>query len=277
MEYLKFPKKSYYLTQGFGVNTYSHKRRKALDVSARSGYKEIYAPFSGYVAKIFVRNNASYTIWLVSNGKVVCADGKKRYAVVMMTHPNGIINYKVGQTFKENDFLFNDGTTGGVKAHLDFEVAVYDTKNSIDASWHYELGGNGLNNSVDPTKYMVISDDTKIVNTYYQPQNKNYIFKKISEVKAEPENSYSVGNYKTLYNMYVRTGPGVNYAVKKVKNLTRNGKENSVYKNDNSRALYKKGTIFTANMIINNDSIWAKTPSGYICLKDKDLEYAVKL
>ena len=93
MEVFKFPKKSYYLTQGFGVNTFSHKNRKAIDVSARGGYKEIYAPFSGYVSKIYVKRNNSYTIWLTSNEKVLCADGVARFAVVMMTHPNKIIYY----------------------------------------------------------------------------------------------------------------------------------------------------------------------------------------
>ena len=84
MEVFKFPKKSYYLTQGFGVNTFSHKNRKAIDVSARGGYKEIYAPFSGYVSKIYVKRNNSYTIWLTSNEKVLCADGVARFAVVMI-------------------------------------------------------------------------------------------------------------------------------------------------------------------------------------------------
>ena len=55
MEYLKFPKKCYYLTQGFGYNSYSHQNRKAIDVSQRGGYKEIYAPFSGYIANIYLK------------------------------------------------------------------------------------------------------------------------------------------------------------------------------------------------------------------------------
>lgn len=42
----------------------------------------------------------------------------------------------------------------------------------------------------------------------------------------------------------------------------------------NSLALYKKGTVFTALEIINNgSSYWAKTPSGYICLKDLNATY----
>ncbi len=272
MELLKFPKKSYYLTQGFGKNTFSHKNRKALDVSTRKGFKEIYAPFSGYVSKIYVKRNNSYTIWLTSNEKVLCADGIARFAVVMMTHPNKIINYKVGQKFNQNDYLFDDGTTGNVKAHLDFEVAVYENKNNIINNWQNIKGDWGLSNAVDPTKYMVMDDDTLIINDYYKFQNKNYTFKKVSEIRKIEE--YVKGNYKTLYNMYIRSGPGTNFRIKKVSELTKNGKENSLYKNLNSSAIYKKGTVFTALEIINNGaSFWAKTPSGYICLKDASCIY----
>ena len=46
----------------------------------------------------------------------------------------------------------------------------------------------------------------------------------------------------------------------------------------NSLALYKKGTVFSALEIINNkSSYWAKTPSGYICLKDLNATYVKKL
>lgn len=276
MEVFKFPKKSYYLTQGFGANTFSHKNRKAIDVSARGGYKEIYAPFSGYVSKIYVKRNNSYTIWLTSNEKVLCADGIARFAVVMMTHPNKIINYKVGQKFNQGDYLFDDGTTGNVKAHLDLEIAVYDNQNSVVNNWQSIRGDWGLVNAVDPTKYMVMDDNVIIINDFYSQQNKRYIFKKVSEISKSEE--YIKGDYKTLYNMYVRTGPGTNFRIKKVSELTKNGRENSLYKNMNSSALYKKETVFTALEIINNgSSFWAKTPSGYICLKDLNGIYVEKL
>ena len=274
MEYLKFPKKCYYLTQGFGYNSYSHQNRKALDVSQRGGYKEIYAPFSGYIANIYLKKGQPYTIWLVSNEKVMCANGELKYVVFMMTHPNKISNYKIKQSFSQDDYLFDDGTTGNVAAHLDFEIAVYDDKNKIDPSWHYEKGGNGLNNSVNPCDYILLSDDTIILNEYYKPQNKYYRFKKIKDI-----NDFVPGNYQTIYNMNVRSGPGINYKIKKVKEITVDGKKNSLYKNLNSNAIYKKGTIFTAIKIIKNkdSSIWAKSPSGYICLYDKKNYYAKKI
>ena len=193
-----------------------------------------------------------------------------------MTHPNKIINYRVGQKFNQWDYLFDDGTTGNVKAHLDLEIAVYDNKESIVNNWQSIRGDWGLVNAVDPTKYMVMEDNTLIINDYYKQQNKRYIFKKVSEIRKSEE--YVKGDYKTLYNMYVRTGPGTNFRIKKVSELTKNGKENSLYKNMNSLALYKKGTVFTALEIINNkSSYWSKTPSGYICLKDLNATYVKKI
>lgn len=75
-------------------------------------------------------------------------------------------------------------------------------------------------------------------------------------------------NYHTLYNMYVRYGAGLNYGVKLVKELTEDGKKNALDKGENNLAIYKKGTIFTALEIIENKyGKWARTPSGYVCIK----------
>lgn len=91
---------------------------------------------------------------------------------------------------------------------------------------------------------------------------------KIGKVVAENNNNIQKGNYKTNANMYVRTGAGTNYSVKLVKDLTKDGQRNATSSNPYSYAVYKKGTIFTALEIINNSrGIWAKTPSGYVCIK----------
>lgn len=78
-------------------------------------------------------------------------------------------------------------------------------------------------------------------------------------------------DYKTLYNMNVRYGAGDNFGIKKVCELTEDGRKNALYNGDNDPAIYKKGTIFTALEIINNEyGKWAKTPSGYVCIKGSD-------
>lgn len=75
-------------------------------------------------------------------------------------------------------------------------------------------------------------------------------------------------NYKTLANMYVRWGAGTNYGIKMVKNLTEDGKKNATSTNPDAYAVYKKGTIYTAlDVIRNTKGVWAKTPSGYVCME----------
>ena len=73
--------------------------------------------------------------------------------------------------------------------------------------------------------------------------------------------------YKTLGNMYLRYGAGLNYGIKLVSEMTEDGKNHAVSSNPNAYAVYKEGTIFSCLQKIENDyGTWAKTPSGYICL-----------
>ena len=75
-------------------------------------------------------------------------------------------------------------------------------------------------------------------------------------------------DYVTLNDMYVRWGAGTNYGIKLVKNLTADGKKNATSTNPNAYAIYKKGTIYTALDVIRNENgIWARTPSGYVCME----------
>ena len=100
----------------------------------------------------------------------------------------------------------------------------------------------------------------------------------VNDIKIDPTNylnndlpsdKFEKGkDYITLDNMYVRWGAGTNYGVKLVKNLTNDGKNNALNKNPNDYAIYKKGTIYTAIDIIKNGyGVWAKTPSGYVCMQ----------
>ena len=107
--------------------------------------------------------------------------------------------------------------------------------------------------------------------------NSNYKFRgciKNPSIKLD----IKTGLYKTLANMYVRTGAGTNNRIKKVKELTIDGKNNALYKDENSLAIYKKGTKFTAKEIIElNGEIWAKSPSGYICIEKNGKKYCERI
>ena len=95
----------------------------------------------------------------------------------------------------------------------------------------------------------------------------------------DSKEEYTKGNYKTLEIMKVRTGAGTNCRQKKVKELTTDGKKNATSKDENAYACYKKGTIFTAQKITKNsdNTYWAKTPSGYICLRDEKYKYCTNI
>jgi len=99
-------------------------------------------------------------------------------------------------------------------------------------------------------------------------------------VKDEPTPTpaYTVGDYKTLTELNVRTGAGTNYRIKKVKELTADGKKHATSKNPNADAVYKKGTVFTALKIEKKgNDYWAKTPSGYICIQQGKNKYCKKV
>lgn len=75
-------------------------------------------------------------------------------------------------------------------------------------------------------------------------------------------------NYKCKYNMFVHSAPNDQHAtIKKYKDLSANGKENAIYKLPGSNAVYRAGTVYTAQDVITNDrGVYAKTPSGYVCM-----------
>ena len=106
----------------------------------------------------------------------------------------------------------------------------------------------------------------------YLRSKMSYICKEANKINELKELSYTTGDYETLGAMNVRAGAGTLYRRKKVKELTADGKKNATKSNPNDYATYKKGTIFTATKIIKNTSgnIWAKSPSGYICIATKN-------
>lgn len=148
------------------------------------------------------------------------------------------VKVKVGDKVKKGQVLGYMGNTGySFGGHLHFEV-----RNTSDVR-------------IDPTPYL----DKDL------PDNKQDEFIK----------GY---DYITLDNMYVRWGAGLNYGIKLVKNLTPDGKKNAYNQNPNAYAVYKKGTIYTAlDVIKNNYGIWARTPSGYVCMRgNSGTDYARK-
>lgn len=81
--------------------------------------------------------------------------------------------------------------------------------------------------------------------------------------------------YTLTSNVNVRTGAGTDYAIKKVKDLTADGRKNCTSSNSNDNAVLKSGTRVTALEVKNaGKDIWLKIPSGYICVYYKGDKYA---
>ena len=76
--------------------------------------------------------------------------------------------------------------------------------------------------------------------------------------------------YETLGDMYVRCGAGTNFGVKRVRDLTEDGKKHATSTNPDAYAVYRKGTRFTCYELVDlGKGLWARTPSGYVCVRGK--------
>lgn len=88
---------------------------------------------------------------------------------------------------------------------------------------------------------------------------------KIYDVESVDNNvdKYVLGNIYTLrVDLNVRKGAGTNFERKKYNELTNDGKKHAY---DQEYAVLKKGTKVTCkDIIVDNDEIWLKIPSGYI-------------
>lgn len=250
-----------YITQGAN-NGFSHKGVMANDVrGAQSGVRyPYYAPCTCRCVQIFPAYGQ--VMWQSLN-PVRFANGRVDYATFMTAHDD-TLNVKVGQVVPQGVQLGNMGTKGqatGVHCHI-------QVSQSKDTSWYQNAYGIWkFNNEYDLDSCYFV-DNTNIL------QGSGGSWKQLKDVAVNENNLYV-----TEYNMRVRTGAGVNYATKKVKDLTTDGKKHATSTNLDADAIYKKGTLFTAQEIIINNtdgSVWARSPSGYICIKDTMLIYCIK-
>ena len=101
-------------------------------------------------------------------------------------------------------------------------------------------------------------------------QNQDGAYAKRAE-ESLPTYSYTIGTYQVTATerMNVRTGPGTNYRIKPLSELTVSARE---------QGGYRPGVLFTAQEIGNlPGESWARTPSGWVCLQNKDGIYCKKI
>lgn len=122
-------------------------------------------------------------------------------------------------------------------------------------------------------------DEARGNDNYWENPYTYFGVSKEDVIKYTHEEIKTNNDYKTLVNLNVRYGAGDNYDIKKVCEMTEDGRKNALFNGDYDNAIYKKDTVYTALEIINNEyGKWAKTPSGYVCIKGSDgITYSEKL
>lgn len=157
---------------------------------------------------------------------------------VRIKHENGM--YTLYYHLKSNSIVVKKGQ----KVKRGQKIGIIGTTGkSTGIHLHFQIDNGGNSSAINPYDY--VFNGKELIN----------------------KDKYTTGNYVTLANLYVRTGAGTSYRIKKVSELSEDGKKHATSKNPNANAVYKKGTIFTAKQIVNQNGIWALSPSGYICIK----------
>ena len=101
---------------------------------------------------------------------------------------------------------------------------------------------------------------------------------KVVSLPCEDEKVVEKGEYRvTASALRVRTGPGTQYPQKKFYEMTPGAQKSNKKFEQSGLAYYGRGCIFTARKIHGTaGDYWARTPSGYVCIQNKDGIYAEK-
>ena len=248
--YFKYPVKF------VGITTKFSSSHLGIDLGWNNNYggknAPIYSASAGYVDSITTTGSAGKCVTVRRNDKANNCTWYFKYKHLSK------ISVKEGQSVNIYTKIGNMGNTGGDYAsHLHFDVVKcpygYDYTQTDSARKKY---------SVNPIKYVylypdqVVGDSAKLVKKYTP---------KTSSSKGDDE------MYKTLTSLNVREGAGTDQPIKKVKDLTADGKKNATSKKSTANAVYKKGTDFEAL------ELWAKTPSGWVCIKNQKGTYCKEI
>lgn len=151
----------------------------------------------------------------------------------------GSIKVQVGQIINKGQEVGYMGDTGYTfGAHLHFQVILNDK-------------------TVNPLPYL---NDEK-------------------DIKPYEESSYTKGDYVvTVDVLNVRKGPGKSYAIVRYPQLTDNAKKQMQQLVNYPANGYVKGMEFTALDIRElTEESWVRTPSGWVCIYNKDGVYCKKI
>jgi len=220
------------VTCKFGPRTYTYKGKKVSDIHKG-------------IDLIAIPNNRNEEIVAFADGVVTAVQKTGvQYGLgcfVRIKHDNGY--YTKYFHMKSGSIVVNigDKVVKGQKLGI-----IGKTGQSTAEHLHFQIDKGSNASAIDPYAYL-FND---------------------KEFEASKQEEYPKGNYITLEAMNIRSGAGVNYTIKKVSEMSANGRKHATSTDLNANAEYKKDTEFTAQKIIKNgNEYWAKSPSGYICLK----------
>lgn len=288
------------VTSYYGKRTYTYQGKKVTDfhngidliANPRNNNAEIVAVEAGTVTGVqktgeqygtgcYVRirhDNGLYTLYYhLRSGSIVVNKGDH----VSKGQKLGIIGTTGVSTGIHLHFQIDRGSSSTSINPYDY---VFNGKNIIDGgstptpAGQYNIGdevyieGNLYRSSnADSPAGSIAKRKTRITryaNGAKHPYNTTGDLGWMDASSITPIVTYTTGNYKTRGAMNVRTGAGTNNAIKKVKDLTADGKKHATNTSANANAVYKAGTVFTALEIVTNAyGVWGRSPSGWICIK----------
>lgn len=201
-----FPMKNINVSQGYGMNSSTHKLSYALDLSGKDNGKDnIYAPFDCIVSKLYQPKDATKhanTVWLTSTKKVLSPNGYYGYLTISITHPDEIAKMKIGNKYKQGQIICTEGKTGNASGnHIHLEVSL-----GTSASWKLENMGNYseyvILNKVKPEEYLFLENDTNILSDTYKNNKYNFIKEEdltyiVEDVPSEPLNIHNKDDYSS--------------------------------------------------------------------------------
>lgn len=122
----------------------------------------------------------------------------------------------------------------------------------------------------------VLKSDITAIYLFTPTKNKaiKYSVNDVNYKKPEPKaptikpGTYTLTNARGVYN-----GWGASTGRKKVKDLSADGQKHATSTKKTADALLKAGTTVTITEVklLSSGNLWAKIPSGYICIWEKDL------
>ena len=212
----------------------------------------------------------------------VCAYMKKKYGIAFTKTTD--IDKLVAWMKKGYGAIANVGAKGYFSSDGHFVYVAGIEKNGkliILDPYYYSDKWTSTVNGINRSKYFTYSASRHEL--YCKPSvlaadraGWFYLLKPTKQKKPAATVKYTDGRYVLSYDMIVRTGPGTDYAAKKVKDLTADGKKHATSKNANAQAVLKTGTKVDAVIVKRNGEYWMKIPSGYVCLQKGKKVYAKK-